>query len=83
MILQRPDERTLLALRRLRSDPDFVEFTAWLQSSLGEIDAKSRVITGTAELHQHQGKAQALAEIVQYCQNGVVPAIARRETRPG
>lgn len=79
MILKRPDERTLTALRRLRSDSDFHEIMAWLQAGQVEIDEKLRTLTDGASLHQYQGAAQFLSLFVQYAQNGIVPAIAKRE----
>lgn len=61
--MKRLTDRQTGAIKRLLPSADFQTFLGWFEESLKEADEHNRTGVG-AELHQCQGRAQVLAEVL-------------------
>ena len=71
MQLSTEDQPAVRALNRLRANPDFQEYQAWLGRNLAAMREKNDTMTGDP-LKWSQGKCQAVQKILE------APALARK-----
>ena len=77
IFLNIPEQKTVDAAMRVGRDRDGMEFLAFLEYSVHELDQANRLEKDPVLMRQRQGAAQAIAEILELAA-GRTQAITRR-----
>jgi hypothetical protein len=63
-MLNKPDQRVLMALAALEDDHNFKSVLEWFESSLDELDVSTRSTKDDVLTRWNQGATQVLADLV-------------------